>query len=159
MLPKPSARRIAEGILAEEAGNARTAGEAISAVIQVHAKLAGTISPVLGQEGFEAMFARTVQKTKADYPCLEAISSGNPDGVLDRLKSVLSQQEATTVREVGVSLVEMSFQLLSTLIGEELTLRLFRSTWPEPVANGLAPTSGRVGGRRAKKKHRRGGTR
>jgi hypothetical protein len=140
MQPRPSARRIAEQVFADEAGDAKTAEEAISAVARVHAKLADTISPVLGQEGFKAMFARTVQKAKASYPVLEEISSGKWDGVLNRLEGVLSQQEAATVRDIGVALVEMSFELLSKLIGDELALRLFRSAWPEPVATALAPT-------------------
>jgi hypothetical protein len=140
MLPRPSARRIAEQILAEETGGSIATEEAISAVIRVHGKLGDTMSLVLGQEGFKAMFARTVQKTKCTFPSLEGVSSGSRDGVLDRLKTVLSQQEASTVLEVGVALLETSFDLLSMLIGEELTLRLFRSTWPEPVASALAPT-------------------
>jgi hypothetical protein len=138
MLPTSSARQLAERIFADEAGAAKGAEEAASAVKRIHEKLASALSPVVGTAGFKAMFARTIQTAKPAHPWLQDDGAADPEAFLDRLWARLKTQEPAAIRALGVALLSGLLALLSKFIGSELTLRLLLSTWPEAIASAIA---------------------
>jgi hypothetical protein len=137
MMSSSSARLLAGRIVADEEARLGSAEEAISAVKAIHEKLARVVSSVLGDAGFNAMFARTLRKMKPAHPCLAAMTSTQAEA-LEGLWSCLAAQPPATVRTVAIALLDGFMTLLSTFIGDELTLRLFLSTWPDAVASALA---------------------
>jgi hypothetical protein len=146
-----AARQLAERIYAEEAAGAATSEEAIGAVERIHRKLAAAVSPILGRAGFGAMVARTLQKAKADHPGLQGLEGleglerlervGGPsdDALSGALLATLKGEEPAVVRSIAVAIHGGFLDLLSTFIGSDLALRLFLSTWPEPVADAIEP--------------------
>jgi hypothetical protein len=138
MMSPWSARLLAERIVADEEARVGSAGEAVSAVKAIHEKLAWVVSSVVGDAGFVGMFARTLRKIRSAHPCLAGLTSTEADPI-EGLWRCLEGQDPATVRTVAVALLDGFLTLLSTFIGDELTLRLFLSTWPGAVASALAP--------------------
>jgi hypothetical protein len=138
MMSPSSARRVAERIFADEEARLGSAEEAVSAVRAIHEKLSRVVSSVVGDAGFNAMFARALRKMKPAHPCLAVTMPPEAD-TADALWRCLAGQDPATVRTVAVALLDGFLTLLSTFIGDELTLRLFLSTWPDAVASALAP--------------------
>jgi hypothetical protein len=134
MQANPSARRFVERILGERTAELTNGEEAVAAVRTAHEKLARAMSPIIGEAGLLAMFARSVRKARALYPCLDSVEVSDLDTVLERLWSSLGQQEPAAIREIGIALLSNFVELLATLIGDELTLTLFRNAWPEASA-------------------------
>jgi hypothetical protein len=153
MVSSSSARLLAERIFADEEARLPPAEEAVSAVKAIHEKLARVVAAVVGEAGFNAMFARTLRKMKPAHLCLATLTATQAD-VTEGLWSCLGGQGTATVRTVAVALLDGFLTLLSTFIGDELTLRLFLSTWPDAVASALA-TAEKTG----RKEFRSGGSR
>ncbi len=132
----PSAPEVAERIYAREGGKA-TADETVAAVKRVLEQLERATASVVGEIGFQAMFARSLRKARETYPSLGGVEPGERGALFDPLASQLGRQDQATATAVGAALVTAFFELLATLIGDELTFRLFRDAWPEALADPL----------------------
>jgi hypothetical protein len=131
MLSTSSARHVAARIYAEEVGETAGDEEAIGAAKRIHAKLGSALAPVLGGTGFNAVFARSVQKATRAYPCLEEVVSTDSDTFLERLWACLTKQAPADTPEIVSGILGRFLALLSTFIGDELTFRLLGITWLE----------------------------
>jgi hypothetical protein len=122
-------------LLRYEAGESQDQESLIGASECVLDKLRVHLSKRIGQEGFRTLLARALTLTTAHFPQLSGIRVG-ADGSLVGLRGVLSQQ--TPDRETGEDAVEGVAALLAhflglliTFIGEDLTLRILSTVWPE----------------------------
>jgi hypothetical protein len=131
MRADPSARHFVEQIFAEQKGEPASADGAVALVRGAYEKLALAMSPVIGDAGLRAMLARGVRNSKPRYPFLDAVVAVELGPFLDQLWTSLREQEPLVIKEIGVVLLSNFVETLSKLIGEELTLRLFRNEWPE----------------------------
>jgi hypothetical protein len=138
MLGTSSARTLAERIYAEEIGEANTAEEAVAAVQRIQRKLAGAMSPVIGEAGVRAIVRRSAQKAQLTHPCLEAIVGLTDDAFIEGLGSCLREEGLAAIRPIGVDLFVGFLALMSTFIGSDLALRPLLSTWPEAVIHAIA---------------------
>jgi hypothetical protein len=132
----PSAPEVAERIYARKGGKA-TADETVAAVKSVLEQLERATASVVGEVGFQAIFARCLRRAKETYPSLRGMEPGERGALFDPLVSHLSQQDEPTAIAVGTLLLTSFFELLATLIGDDLTFRLFRDAWPEALAGAL----------------------
>jgi hypothetical protein len=133
MLAKPSPPEIAERIFADPA---TTVDEAIAALTLAHERLASVISTVVGKAGYVAMFARSAQKAKVTEPRLEGVVLA--DGI-DPLLAHLRREEPPAIRFISIAVVASFIELLFTLIGSELALRLIQKAWPDAMADSFRP--------------------
>ena len=85
-------------------------------------RLLSSLVPLVGRVGFCSLLARALTLAKREYPALREVRvredctlEGLPDGAPDA---------------VGVLILHL-IGLMTTLMGETLTLRLLRNAWPE----------------------------
>jgi len=96
------------------------------------------MSPVVGKQGFEATFARCVSKSRGSHPALEQARKGDPAQLAERLWPCLETLSPADTRAVGVELMGRFFDLMSTFIGADLTLKLFHRACPNAGLSTLA---------------------
>jgi len=132
----------AERLLAfEVGGELRNVEDGTAAAARIYQKLNQRLSPIIGESGFEALFARTVKLTKPAVDGLEGIDTKGPaDAVLNQLCPYLKKQAPAAITGIVMALIVTFVGLLSTFIGEGLTWKLLRNAWPEVLPN--EPPSG-----------------
>jgi hypothetical protein len=133
MPPAPSATEVAERIYAREGAKA-TADEAVRTVRAIFEHLERATSSVVGEIGFRAMYSRCLRKSRDAYPSLREVEPGARGALFEPLTAHLERQDHAVAIAVGTALVAAFFELLATLIGADLTFRLFRDAWPEALA-------------------------
>ena len=123
-------RNLARRILAAEA--ARDAGGVPAAgAIRVCAELQGPLTTLAGTAGYSSLLARALSLTRDHFPSLAGVVV-RPDGTLDGFAEGGDASES----DLGqVALVSNLLALLSTFIGDSLTLRLACTAWPEAITD------------------------
>ncbi len=133
----PSIQEMAERVFAEKTGGLASVDDAVAALENAYERLEYVLTSVLGDVGYRAIFVRSLRKTKIAYPCLEGVATIESEAFLEPLLSRLRQQDPGTIGAVSVALLTHLVELLWTLIGAELTLKLLRRAWPEDVTSAL----------------------
>jgi len=104
------------------------------AVVQTTVRLWEQLAPelilIIGQGGFEPIYARSVQQAGKQYPWLVKIAPLPPGvthftGLQDRLQA----QDLTQATQASVLLFTTFLDILASLIGEELTTHLLHVAW------------------------------
>ena len=112
------AQAIVDSATASHTGSRKGSGSA--ALVSGRMRLA--LTRFAGADGFTALFRRAIRLAQIETPTWEAIKIG-PDSYLSGIDQ-LSEAQAVT-------LFTCLLELLVTLIGERLTLRLVTESWPE----------------------------
>ena len=96
-------------------------------VVAVTERLRISLAKFAGDAGFESLLRRAVALASADVPSLQSVKIG-ADGCLDGFEQLAAD---TGGGEAAVAITAQLLGLLATFIGEPLTLRLLRESWPE----------------------------
>ena len=117
-------RRLPLAQLAQEGASAeRIASLAISVWRDIDAALC----PIVGWQGFAALYKRSLHLTRAAHPWLAAMQdSASQPGRFDALQAALSQQAPPVAVAAHDALLQTFNDLLVRLIGATLTARLLR---------------------------------
>ena len=134
----PAIRDFARRLIALEA--ARDEPPAGGAV-RVCEMLRLPLARLAGEAGFRSLMSRALAMAKAEVPSLVAVQV-RADGSLEGPDGAGHNQDSGAVGEAGVVIVAQLLGLLVTFIGEPLTLRLVRDTWPDVSATGVDAGSG-----------------
>ena len=98
--------------------------------IDLWEQIATQIISIIGEGGFDSLYLRNVSLTQSTYPWLAAVL---PQSKTDqRFKDLQISFEGQTPEQASAanSLLLITFtDILATLIGEQLTIRLLRSAW------------------------------
>jgi len=129
----PAIQDLTRRILAVEAAGAKAADPPVDEAVEVCAKLQVPLSRFTGPAGFLSLLSRALVLAKAEVPSLRAVQV-RPDGSLAGFDQI-SHDLAAALDRGRVVLVAHLLGLLATFIGESLTLRLVRDTWPEASIN------------------------
>ena len=97
--------------------------------VRVIEKLRVSLTRFAGPEGFASLLRRALALARVDTPALGAVTF-NPDGSLDGLAG-LASDAGNGGPEAVVGIVAHLLGLLVTFIGEPLTLRIVRESWPD----------------------------
>lgn len=82
---------------------------------------------LIGSAGFDVLVERSLVLARKDHPVLAGTNAGR-GGALPGLEDAAGDPDA---RELGaVAIVTHFIELLVTLIGEDLAMRLVREVWP-----------------------------
>lgn len=127
-----SLQRLARQLLALEAATGDAAGPPSDAAARVCAKLGVSLTRLAGTDGFASLLRRAISLARKDNPALEAVAM-SPDGSLGGLEAVVSDATGGGPEAV-VGIVAHLLGLLVAFIGEPLTLRLVRETWPDAAS-------------------------
>ena len=92
-------------------------------------KLRLSLTRFAGADGFASLLRRSVALARIEFPSLNRITV-NPDCSMDGLEALVADEPDRGV-EATVALAAHLLGLLVTFIGEPLTLRLVRESWPD----------------------------
>lgn len=123
----PNEAPATKAILAQLAANGADAAQTASIAMATWSAMDAALSPIIGQRGFAALYKRSLQLTRDEFPVLATVQ----EGVLQLadfsvLHEVLAQQPGATAASASAALLENFYDLLTTLIGPSLTDRLLR---------------------------------
>ncbi|MBU2642217.1 MAG: hypothetical protein Q8K57_19020 [Thiobacillus sp.] len=100
------------------------------AAMNVWEKLATEIISVVGEDGFNSLYERSVFLAQRTFPWLAAHSlSPQSDHRFAELKIRLAEQTPVEARVANILLLITFTDILTSLIGEALTTRILRSAW------------------------------
>lgn len=115
---------------------AQTTEKVDDAAISLWAKMATQIILIVGEGGFNSLYARSIFLTQSTFPWL--LSSPQPPPAehrFEELKLSLAGQTPERASEANKLLLITFTDILASLIGEQLTIRILRSAWGNDVQN------------------------
>jgi hypothetical protein len=126
----------ARAVLAQLPAQGIDAAHAADTVVATWSAMEKALSPIIGQQGFAAIYKRSLQLTFAHHPCLSNVQD-EVSQVADfsTLKIALTQKTAPSSMAASAALLAAFQDLLANLIGRSLTDRLLKSVW-ETTSNG-----------------------
>jgi hypothetical protein len=127
MKPSPAQVDAAKRLLAYEGGIGGGAEECAAAAGRVYEKLHLQLVPLVGSAGVRVLLARSAKLTQGEFPCLRdraAVESST------KLRACLQGQDPVAIAATAAALFGAFLTLITTLIGERLTMEVLRRTWP-----------------------------
>ena len=132
------ARRI-QTIVAALVSQGADARRISDAALSTWRDLDAVLSPLIGQRGVAAIYARSLHLTSADYPWLAAVQVGGlRSGRFATLRTALSQQTASNAAAANSALLRTFCDLVASLLGESLQERLLMSIRDNPAGSHAA---------------------
>jgi hypothetical protein len=128
-MPSPSIQVLARRVLAIEAASHRANEAHTHEAVRVCEKLKISLTRLAGAEGFASLLRRSLALARTEVPSLSDITL-NPDCSMEGLETLAAQDPQGAV-EAGAAIIAHLLGLLVTFIGEPLTLRLVRESWPD----------------------------
>jgi hypothetical protein len=96
--------------------------------------LAIELRAIIGERGFDSLYARSMHRATAAFPWLAA--PPQPDGnAFGLLAACLQAQDAATAEAASAALLNIFIDTLIILIGELLTDSILRKAWGDAVVN------------------------
>jgi hypothetical protein len=90
------------------------------------------VARIVGSNAVDAIYGRSVHLTRKDFPWLSPASRADAvHASPQQLRAILEGQEPSAAALAAEALVMHFADLLVALIGDDLTLRLFRNAWPD----------------------------
>lgn len=123
-------REAIQGTLAHRVGGPPDASAVAEAILSIWRKVVAQLEPVIGGRGVDVIFERSLQMASAAFPWL-AIAGAHEGSaaLLASLKVRLEGREPNDAAEAGYTLLVAFTELLATMIGESLTVRLLEPVW------------------------------
>lgn len=117
-------QQLIQGLIAEPPENV------VNAAISLWDQLSGQIVSIVGQGGFDSLYARSLFLSQSTFPWLEAsaLSAQTERGFAELQTSFEAQTPAQAAAANSLLLVTFT-DILAALIGEQLTTRILRSAW------------------------------
>jgi hypothetical protein len=144
------------------------AEKAADAAINLWEQMATEIISIVGEGGFNSLYARSVFLTRPTFPWLAASSLGRPDKSFSSspqtdhrfagLKMSLEGQTPAQASEANSLLLITFTDILAALIGEQLTTSILRLAWgsEELLAGHPNDASDRAGDEKLSSGHQKG---
>ncbi|HUH07689.1 MAG TPA: hypothetical protein VML96_07775 [Egibacteraceae bacterium] len=131
---------MAHWLLAGELGDRQGLTAEADAAEAVCRKLTHRLARLVTFAGCQALLVRALRLTSADYPFLEGIRPGSsPESCLEGLREGVEGLEPARAREGMAMVLASLLWLITTFIGDEITLRLVRDVWPDARIGGTGP--------------------
>ena len=124
--PSLSVRALAKRLVAIEAAIQATEGTGPHQALRVCQKLRISLTRFAGSAGFESLLRRALALARLEVRSLHGTEI-KPDCSIEGLEELVGN-DAT---EAGAAITAHLLGLLVTFIGQPLTLRLVRETWPD----------------------------
>jgi hypothetical protein len=118
-------------------------GQAVAAAaIRTWKRLASHLTPLVGDVGFCALYARAVHLAAPGAVTFAGGAAKSVDALFATLNTEFATSGSTITCDEVVSFLEVFVQLLSGLIGEALTLKILASAWAGSAQHGNTPGRG-----------------
>ena len=129
----PEIQELARRLLAFEAAHDNSSDSRVDVAVQVIEELRMRLIKFAGVDGFRSLLSRALTLAKAEAPSLNMVSV-RADGSLEGFVGIEASE--AVAGQAGAGLVAQLLELLTTFIGEALTLRLIRDSWPDASLDG-----------------------
>lgn len=126
----PVTRDLAKRLLACEAVENERSEPTEPAFFRVYEKLRRHLCALAGIAGFHSLASRALTLARSEAPGLRAVQI-TADGYLQGIGELDPQLDGPEAGEGEVILIAQLLGLLSTFIGEALTIQLVLDMWPE----------------------------
>jgi hypothetical protein len=104
--------------------------KAADAAIKLWEQMAVQIISIVGEDGFDSLYARSIFLSRSTFPWLTASPLPPPtDHRFAELKAGLEGQAPAQASEANSLLLITFTDILASLIGEQLTTRILRLAW------------------------------
>ena len=138
-MASPEIQDLARRLLAFEAAHHNSPDAHVDVAVGVIEELRLHLVRFAGVDGFRSLLSRALTLAKAEVPWLNVVQV-RADGSLEGFDGIEGSQENKAAgaagEQAGTILVAHLLELLITFVGEPLTLRLVRDTWPDVSMNG-----------------------
>ncbi len=114
---------------------ARHTDKVADAAIDSWEKLATEIISIVGEGGFNSLYARSVFLAQSTFPWLAASSLAPTGHRFAELKKRLTEQTPAQAGAANRLLLITFTDILASLIGEQLTTSILRSAWGDDASN------------------------
>lgn len=105
------------------------------AAITLWAQMATQIISIVGEDGFNSLYARSVFLAQPTFPWLTPSALSQPnDQRFAELKKALEGQTPSQAREANSLLLRTFTGILAALIGEPLTTRILCAAWGDDAS-------------------------
>ncbi len=106
------------------------------AAIVLWMQMATPLISLVGEAGFNSLYARSVYLTQVTFPWIPPCAPSAPmDQRFAELKMSLAGQTPALAREANSQLLITFTDILAALIGEELTISILRLAWDDKVSS------------------------
>ncbi|HYP01630.1 MAG TPA: hypothetical protein VER76_15675 [Pyrinomonadaceae bacterium] len=129
----PQNQELARRLIVFEAARANSSDAPVDTAVRVIGELRLRLIRLAGVDGFRSLLSRALTLAKAEDPSLNVVSV-RADGSLEGFEGIEASEAAAG--QAGAGLVAQLLELLTTFIGEALTLRLIRDSWPDASTDG-----------------------
>lgn len=107
------------------------ADNVVDAELELWELMAIQIISIVGEAGFNSLYARSVFLTQATFPWLALGSKSSQTGLrFAELKRCLEGQAPAQASAANRLLLITFTDILASLVGEQLTTRILRAAWP-----------------------------
>lgn len=112
--------------------------EIVNRTIELWDALASELTPIIGNDGFAILYARSLHLAQSGFPWL-AVSQTSPPTAspFTSLKIRLEEQPSTVASEASRTLLATFTTLVAGLIGEPLTISILHSAWGDDNASDI----------------------
>ena len=132
--PSPSPRTLARHLLALEAQSNGDVDAHGQAAVRVCEKLGRSLTRFAGPAGYASLLRRALALASGDIESLKAIKVED-DGCLTGFAAVALDPAG------GAAVIARLLELLVTFVGDPITLRLVRESWPDALWEGPSEES------------------
>jgi hypothetical protein len=129
----PAHQELARWLLAHEMEGRPKAKSPLEGAQRVTTKLSADITVLVSSDGYRALLGRALYLARAEYSVLEGVRVGASDFSLEGLR------ETSTAFDALVAFLAQVTALLARFIGDDLTAKLIRQSWPDAPLGASGP--------------------
>lgn len=123
-------------LISQRAGSTDSLAVA-AAARQIHGDLTAVLAPLISATGVEALMARAFDLAKREFPTGEQSGGNGPTNEpFTQVSLWLESQLPTAATDAAAAVFATFATLLTTLIGEPLTMQFLRKAWPDGFSDG-----------------------
>lgn len=108
--------------------------KAADAAIKLWEQMAVQIISIVGEDGFDSLYARSIFLNQATFPWLAANPLPKAEQRFAELKASLKGQAPAQASEANSLLLITFTDILASLIGESLTTRILHLAWGDDIS-------------------------
>lgn len=118
-------------VITHRVGSPRDASTVAAAARVAHDELTAVLAPLISSAGVEALWGRAFDLAQREYPADERrVDNCSTDEPVAHVSHWLERQDPPTATDAAAAMFASFAQLLTTLIGEPLTMRYLEKAWP-----------------------------
>lgn len=97
--------------------------------------LARHLTAIIGERGFDALYARSLHQVGATYPWLTGPGQEDGKASFSQLRQRLQEQAMPAAGQASIALLCTFIDTLTLLIGELVTSSILRAAWGDDTVN------------------------